>query len=145
MTEKVLVRVTGEQLMEGMPELAGSNEPIELVTMGNLTRTEDGWVLEYEETFDEEDMVTVDTVTISRSRVQVCKKGVIGWDAIFEEGKHGMTFYETPFGDMPMDITPSTVRVSEEKGCPQVYLRYVMCVDDKYKAECSLTIRTELK
>ena len=82
-------------------------EVLELVTDGILEDFGDHWVLSYEETELTGMAGTTTTFTVAGPRVVLTRSGSVNSQMVFEEGKQHTSLYETPFGELSIDIQTS--------------------------------------
>ncbi|MBQ0059963.1 MAG: DUF1934 domain-containing protein [Lachnospiraceae bacterium] len=136
MNKDVLVKVIGTQTMPG--ETIEDAEPISLMTKGTLEPLENGWLLTYEEVFEDVPGVTTNVVKIQKDRIEVTKTGQVSTEMIFEVGKTTITLYDTPFGSMDMGFNASSVEVEETDKQIDVKIAYAMSINNQMTAQCRL-------
>ena len=95
----VMISVRGEQYFDDVDPNA-----TELMTEGTLEQTEDGFLLSYQETELTGMEGTLTTFEIGPGRVILRRSGSVNSQMVFEEGKQHTSLYETPFGDLSVDI-----------------------------------------
>ena len=100
MNKEVLIHVRGLQMME----MAGEEEPIEIVVPGDYYFRNGSHYLRYEERFEEFSEPTINYIKISEKGMEVRKKGLINVHMVFEQGKKNTSYYSTPFGTIQMGI-----------------------------------------
>ncbi len=138
MTRDVLVTVSGIQRPPGQD---GEVEPIELMTTGTYDYKEGRHIVEYDEVFEDVPGVTHNIVTFSSEEATVHKDGQANIDMIFEVGKTNLACYETPYGDIDMSFTASSVNVSEEEERLSMMIEYALSMNGQYVADCSLSMQ----
>ena len=98
----VMMTIRGEQYFEGMDP-----DGTELMTEGTMELTEDGMILSYEETELTGMAGTTTTFEVHEKKVVLTRSGKVNSQMIFEEGRQHTSLYETPFGELPVDIQTS--------------------------------------
>jgi len=65
---------------------------------------------------------TITTFEVMGNRVTLTRSGSVNSQMIFEEGKQHTSLYETPFGELPVDIQTSSLRhtLSERGGVMEI-------------------------
>ena len=117
----VLLRIRGEQYFDGIDP-----DETELMTEGTLELTEQGLRLSYDET------------TLTRS-------GSVNSQMIFEEGRQHTSLYETPYGELTVDIQTSCLRhnLTERGGIMEI--KYSIAVEHTVTGRNSFKIRVKRK
>ena len=98
----VLIKVRGEQYFDDIDP-----DSTELTTDGTMELTEDGMILSYEETELTGMAGTTTTFAVAGPRVVLTRSGSVNSQMVFEEGKQHTSLYETPFGELSIDIQTS--------------------------------------
>ena len=98
----VMMTIRGEQYFDDMDP-----DGTELLTEGTMELTEDGMILTYEETELTGMAGTTTTFEVKEKQVILTRSGKIQSQMIFEEGRQHTSLYETPFGELPVDIQTS--------------------------------------
>jgi Uncharacterized protein conserved in bacteria len=117
----------------------------ELVTGGLMTVTPEGYVLSYEESELTGMKGTVTTFEIKDGRVYLTRSGTVNSRMVFEEGKQHTSLYETPFGELSVDIRTSRLRqtLTERGGLLEV--RYSIAVEHTVTGQNSFLVRVREK
>ncbi|WP_295584333.1 DUF1934 domain-containing protein [uncultured Oscillibacter sp.] len=120
----VLLRIRGEQYFDGIDP-----DETELMTEGTLELTDRGLVLTYEETALTGMEGTVTTFAVEDGRVTLTRAGSVNSQMIFEEGRQHTSLYETPYGELAVDIQTSRLRhnLTERGGVMEI--RYSIAVE----------------
>lgn len=100
-----MISVRGEQYYDGVDP-----DSTELMTEGTLEQTADGLRISYQETELTGMEGTCTTFEIGPSRVILRRSGSVNSQMVFEEGKQHTSLYETPFGDLSVDIQTGGLR-----------------------------------
>nr|WP_325212185.1 DUF1934 domain-containing protein [uncultured Oscillibacter sp.] len=137
----VLLTIRSEQRFE-------DTEPdsIELMTEGTLTPTgEGGLVLSYQESALTGLEGTTTTFEVRGPQVILSRTGSVNSQMVFEEGKQHTSLYETPFGELAIDIQTSRLRHSLTERGGLMDLRYSISVDHSVTGRNAFKIRVKRK
>lgn len=120
----VLIKVRGEQYFDDIDP-----DATELTTDGTMVLTEDGMILSYEETELTGMAGTTTTFTVAGPRVVLTRSGSVNSQMVFEEGKQHTSLYETPFGELSIDIQTSKLlhNLTERGGLMEI--KYSIAVE----------------
>lgn len=137
----VLLTIRSEQHFE-------DTEPdsVELMTEGTLTPTEEGGlVLSYQESALTGLEGTTTTFEVRGPQVILSRTGSVNSQMVFEEGKQHTSLYETPFGELAIDIQTSRLRHSLTEQGGLMDLRYSISVDHSVTGRNAFKIRVRRK
>ena len=101
----VMLSIRGEQYFDGIDP-----DATELMTEGTLELTDGGMVLSYQETELTGMEGTTTTFEVKGPRVTLIRSGTVNSQMVFEEGRQHTSLYETPFGELTVDIQTSRLR-----------------------------------
>lgn len=133
----VLLTIRSEQRYEDMEP-----DSIELMTEGVLEMTGDGRIiLSYQESELTGLEGTTTAFEIRGSRVTLTRTGGVNSQMVFEEGKQHTSLYETPFGELAIDIQTSRLRHSLTERGGLMDLRYSISVDHSVTGRNAFKIR----
>ena len=120
----VMLSIRGEQYFDGIDPDAQ-----ELMTEGTMTLTEDGMVLSYQETALTGMEGTTTRFQIQGPRVILTRSGTVNSQMVFEEGRQHTSLYETPFGELSVDIQTSVLKhnLTERGGLMEI--KYSIAVE----------------
>ena len=120
----VLIKVRGEQYFDDIDP-----DSTELTTDGVMELTEDGMILSYEETALTGMAGTTTTFTVAGPRVILTRAGKVNSQMVFEEGCQHTSLYETPFGELTIDIQTSKLlhNLTERGGLMEI--KYSIAVE----------------
>lgn len=136
----ILLSIRGEQYFDDMePEVS------ELVTEGVLTQINTGILLAYWETELTGMEGTLTTFLIEDQRITLNREGTVSSRMVFEEGRQHTSLYETPFGELSVDIQTSLLRhnISEQGG--QMEIHYSIAVEHAVTGRNRFYIRVRRK
>ena len=113
----VLLSIRGEQYFDDIDP-----DATELMTEGTMALTEDGIVLSYEESELTGMEGTTTTFEVKGPRVTLTRSGAVNSQMVFEEGRQHTSLYETPFGELSVDIQTSELKhnLSERGGLMEI-------------------------
>ena len=120
----VLLSIRGEQYFDDIDP-----DATELMTEGTMEVTEDGIVLSYEESELTGMEGTTTTFEVKGPRVTLTRSGAVNSQMVFEEGRQHTSLYETPFGELSVDIQTSELKhnLSERGGLMEI--KYSIAVE----------------
>ena len=136
----VMISVRGEQYYDGVDP-----DSTELMTEGTLEQTADGLRISYQETELTGMEGTCTTFEIGPSRVILRRSGSVNSQMVFEEGKQHTSLYETPFGDLAVDIQTGRLRhnLTERGGIMEI--KYSIAVEHVVTGRNCFKIRVRRK
>lgn len=136
----VLLSIRGEQYFDDIDP-----DETELMTEGTLEMTGDGLRLSYQETALTGMEGTCTAFEIQGPRVILTRTGTVNSQMIFEEGRQHTSLYETPFGELTVDIQTGRLRhnLSERGGVMEI--RYSIAVEHTVTGRNCFKIRVKRK
>ena len=136
----VLLSIRGEQYFDGIDP-----DETELMTEGTMVLTEDGMVLSYEESELTGMVGTTTTFEVKGPRVTLTRSGAVNSQMVFEEGRQHTSLYETPFGELSVDIQTSELKhnLSERGGLMEI--KYSIAVEHTVTGRNCFKIRVRRK
>ncbi len=136
----VMLSIRGEQYFDGIDPDAQ-----ELMTEGTMTLTEDGMVLSYEETALTGMEGTTTRFQIQGPRVILTRSGAVNSQMVFEAGRQHTSLYETPFGELSVDIQTSVLKhnLTERGGLMEI--KYSIAVEHTVTGRNCFKIRVRRK
>lgn len=136
----VLLSIRGEQYFDGVDP-----DATELMTEGTLHLTEEGLVLTYQETALTGMEGTTTTFAVEGGRVTLTRSGSVNSQMIFEEGRQHTSLYETPYGELTVDIQTSCLRhnLTERGGIMEI--KYSIAVEHTVTGRNCFKIRVKRK
>ena len=135
-----MLSIRGEQYFDGIDPDAQ-----ELMTEGTMTLTEDGMVLAYEETALTGMEGTTTSFQIQGPQVILTRSGTVNSQMVFEEGRQHTSLYETPFGELSVDIQTSVLKhnLTERGGLMEI--KYSIAVEHTVTGRNCFKIRVRRK
>ena len=136
----VLLSIRGEQYFDGIDP-----DATELMTEGTMTLTEDGMALSYQETALTGMEGTTTTFEVRGPRVILTRAGTVNSQMVFEEGRQHTSLYETPFGELTVDIQTSRLRHNLTDRGGVMEIRYSIAVEHTVTGRNCFKIRVRPK
>ena len=136
----VLLSIRGEQYFDGIDP-----DATELMTEGSMVLTGDGMVLTYEESQLTGMEGTTTTFEVKGPRVILTRSGTVNSQMVFEEGRQHTSLYETPFGELSVDIQASVLKhnLTERGGVMEI--KYSIAVEHTVTGRNCFKIRVRRK
>ena len=136
----VTLFIRGEQYFDDVDP-----DTTELVTEGTLELMEEGLRLTYQETSLTGMEGTTTTFEITGPQVTLRRAGTVNSQMVFEEGRKHTSLYETPYGELSVDIQTSALRhnLSDRGGLLEI--RYSIAVEHTVTGRNSFKIRVKRK
>ena len=144
----VLLFIRGEQYFDDVDPDATeltTEGTLELTEEGLLQETEEGLLLSYEESALTGMEGTTTTFEVSGPQVILRRVGSVNSQMVFEEGRQHTSLYETPYGELSVDIQTSALRhnLSERGGLLEI--KYSIAVEHTVTGRNSFKIRVKRK
>ncbi len=120
----VLMSIQAEQDLDSMMP-----DKMELLTEGLMELREEGLSLSYEESTLTGMEGTTTVLEVKGPRVILRRMGTVSSQMVFEEGRQHTSLYETPFGELSIDIQTSYLRHSLTERGGRMEIRYSISVE----------------
>lgn len=132
----VILSVRGEQYFDDCDP-----DGTELMTEGTMTLLPDGMLLRYQESALTGMEGTTTTFEIRGPQVRLIRTGKVNSQMIFEEGRQHTSLYETPFGELSVDIQTSFLRhnLTERGGILEI--KYSIAVEHTATGKNTFKVR----
>ena len=136
----VILTVRGEQCFDGVDP-----DATELMTEGVLETTEEGLRFGYQESQLTGMEGTTTTFEVKGPRVILTRSGTVNSQMVFEEGRQHTSLYETPFGELSVDIQTSVLKhnLTERGGVMEI--KYSIAVEHTVTGRNCFKIRVKRK
>ena len=110
-----------------------------------MALTEEGMTLSYEETSLTGMEGTTTTFEVCGPRVILTRSGTVNSQMVFEEGRQHTSLYETPFGELSVDIQTSVLKhnLTERGGLMEI--KYSIAVEHTVTGRNCFKIRVRRK
>ena len=136
----VMLFIRGEQYFDDVDP-----DATELMTEGILERTAGGLRLTYQETALTGMEGTTTTFEVSGSQVILTRTGSVNSQMVFEEGRQHTSLYETPFGELSVDIQTSALRHNLTERGGLLEIKYSIAVEHTVTGRNSFKIWVKRK
>ncbi len=139
MAKDVLLSVKGTQVIDG------EKDSVEVITGGTWYEKNGKQYLVYEETYEEMQVTTKNTVKITPELIEVTKKGAITTKMVYELGKKHMSNYMTPMGLIVLGITTKDIFVEAGAEKLAVEIHYAMEMNGQFVSNSILTMMATVR
>ena len=136
----VLLTIRGEQYFDNLDP-----DATELMTEGVMEVLEDGFLITYEESELTGMEGTTTTFDVRGRRVILSRSGKVNSQMVFEEGKQHTSMYETPFGELSVDIQTSSLKHNLTDRGGIMDIRYSIAVEHTVTGRNCFKIRVKRK
>lgn len=136
----VLLSIRGEQYFDDIDP-----DATELMTEGTMELTGEGMVLSYQETELTGMEGTTTTFEVKGPQVVLTRTGKVNSQMIFEEGRQHTSLYETPFGELTVDIQTSALKHNLSQRGGVMEIRYSIAVEHTVTGRNCFKIRVKRK
>ena len=136
----VLLFIRGEQYFDDVEP-----DETELMTEGTMEITKDGFLLTYQETELTGMEGTTTTFAVQGPQVILTRTGKVSSQMVFEEGKQHTSLYETPFGELTVDIQTSSIRHNLSCNGGLMEIHYSIAVEHTVTGRNCFKIRVKRK
>lgn len=133
MTKNVWVSVAGLQFGD-----SSEGNPVEILTPGSYYKKKNCQYVLYDEMVEGSDEVTKNVVKFHEDAVSISKRGFTNAEMVFEENKHCVTNYVTPYGSLIVGIDADKVDVNETEDLISININYSLAVNYKHLADCEI-------
>ena len=136
----VMISVRGEQYFDDVDP-----DATELMTEGTLEATDTGLLLRYRESELTGMEGTTTTFEVSGPQVILRRVGSVNSQMVFEEGRQHTSLYETPYGELSVDIQTSRLlhNLTERGGLMEI--KYSIAVEHVVTGRNCFKIRVRRK
>ncbi len=134
----VLLSICSEQLFEGQEP-----DHIELITEGTLELLPDGLRFFYQETELTGMEGTTTSFQLCGPQVILSRTGAVNSQMVFEEGRQHTSLYETPFGELAVDVQTSRLRHNLTERGGLLDLRYSIAIEHAVMGRNAFKIRIQ--
>ena len=136
----VLLSIRGEQYFDDIDP-----DATELMTEGTMVLTDGGMVLSYQETELTGMEGTTTTFEVKGPQVILARTGTVNSQMVFEEGRQHTSLYETPFGELTVDIQTSTLKHNLTQRGGVMEIKYSIAVEHTVTGRNCFKIRVRRK
>lgn len=146
MTQDVLVTISGVHVEVTEDALNEENEPIEIITPAKYYEKNGKHYILYDEVVEGFSGVIKNKVKITGDSVlEIIKTGITNSHMIFENGKSHLTFYDTPYGRMHVEMYTRNVDIRVKEDAIDIDVDYTMDINCEPAAECRILMNIKSK
>lgn len=136
MTKKVFIKIVGSQ--PGTEE-----EPVSMSACGIYHLTNGKHYIQYDEKSEDDKVVLNNIIKISEERILLTKKGAQNSQMDFDLSAATQTIYQTPYGNLPLDIMTKSIIINETAEKMVVELKYALFSNESQLSDNKLVIIVE--
>jgi uncharacterized beta-barrel protein YwiB (DUF1934 family) len=141
MTKEVFIRLMGTQFSPDNEEA----EPIEVISRGTYAKKNGKHYIVYEEAQGDMQQMIKNTVKIQENCYEIIKGGPVRTHLRFEVGKPCSSFYETPYGNLVVQVSARDVFLEEKEEELNVRVNYELEVNYEKLADCRIEMCVQSK
>ncbi len=143
MNKNVLISITGIQTEhENIEEENCQNEPIEIINPATYFFQNGSHYIFFEEVFESTRNVTKNKIIFKeKETLEVIKKEAVNSTMFFSCEEPYETIYETPYGEMHMEIITYNIDSIIEESEINIQVKYALNVNGEAYADCEITLR----
>lgn len=146
MTQDVLVTISGVHVEVAEDALNEENEPIEIITPAKYYEKNGKHYILYDEVVEGFSGAIKNKVKITGDSVlEIIKTGITNSHMIFENGKSHLTFYDTPYGRMHVEMHTRNVDIQVTADAIDIDVDYTMDINCEPAAECRILMNIKSK
>lgn len=135
MTRDVLIRISGLQRMDEK-----SPDNVEMITTGDYFVKNGKHYVIYDEVLEGFEGSVRNMVRISPDMMDIQRKGIMRSHMVFEQDKKSLTRYETPMGEMMLEVSTRQILVDEQEDRLQVKVDYSLDINYDHVSDCSIVM-----
>ena len=120
----VMLTIRGEQYFDGIDP-----DGTELMTEGVLETTEEGLRFGYQESQLTGMEGTTTTFEVKGPRVILTRRGTVNSQMVFETGVQHTSLYETPYGELTVDISTQKLENALSQAGGTLEIRYSIAIE----------------
>ena len=139
MTKEVIISIQGLQYAVENEE----DTPIEVISFGEYYKRSGKHYLIYEEPQEGTTQMIKSRVKFSEKGLEITKKGEASTHMVFVPGEEYMACYETPYGELTLNILTHSLDLLEEEDFIRVELVYELAINATSLAKCTLILRVQ--
>ena len=148
MTREVLLSITGIQteIVPGGKAKPQTTEPMEIITPALYYKKNNKHYIVYDEPVEGTSEVIKNKIKITGDEViEIMKSGLSNSHMVFEKNRKNLSFYQTPYGEMTLEVDTSDMEIKEGEDKMLITLGYQLDVNHEPLAMCSITMSVSSK
>ncbi len=136
MNKDVLISISG------LHHEVDQEEAVEVVAKGIYYKKNGKSYVLYDEISQDSGKITKNTIKIGNDQVDIIKRGENNVHMVFQQGKQKVSFYNTPVGELLVQVDTSSIKVLEENEDKIVAkIVYNLNVNQSHISKCSIEIK----
>lgn len=135
----VIISIQGRQFFGEME----NDEPVELVTSGELVHTGNEYILTYRESDLTGFEGTVTTLMIDPARITLLRSGPVSTQMVFEEGRRHLSYYDTDGGALMVGVLARRVRAAMSDFGGDIEMEYTVEIDHELSGASEVKINVK--
>ncbi len=139
MTKEVIISINGLQFADG------EQDGIEVITAGNYYEKNDKIYIIYNEVLEDTGEVIKNTIKISSNSVEMIKKGSTNVHMVFEKNQKNITYYYTPYGEILVGITATSIECNRTQDMLKLKLEYSLEINYEHMSDCEIRLKVSSK
>lgn len=144
MTKDVLLKISG--LHYAMMEDTEESEPIEVITPASYYLKNGKHYVIYEEVVEGFPGTIKNKIRMTGDGVlEIMKSGIADAHMLFEKGKIHAFSYETPYGELSMEIFTRDIIFTEEENRMTIAVNYELDINGEKASDCDIHIEIKAK
>ena len=140
MTEEVLISVKGLHTMEDTQK-----DEVEVISAGNYYKRNGKHYVLFEETVEGSGESINSRIKLAGERMEVCQKGAVNSQLVFERNRKNESWYGTPYGNMLAGIRVKDMKMEESEDIIKASVDYSLELNYEHMADCSLQVKIVAK
>ena len=148
MTKDVLVSIIGVQteIAKEKDVDLQTTEPMEVVTPASYYLKNNKHYIIYDEPVEGLSTVIKNKIKITDNKIiEIIKSGVSNSHMIFEKNKKNISYYQTPYGEMKLEVDTDELDIKESEDVILISIGYQLDVNDEPLSKCHITMRISSK
>lgn len=122
---------------------ADDNGSVETKVRAEYFKRNESHYLLYEEKEEGFEQTSQNRIKFRGNMLELTRQGLLNTHMVFEENKRHMTPYQTPYGQMLLEIHTKKVDMQEQENCIRVVVEYTLEADEAYLSDSRIEICIE--
>ena len=148
MEKDVLLSITGIQteIVPGGKRKPQTTEPMEIITPALYYCKNNKHYVIYDEPVEGSSEVIKNKIKITDNNIiEIMKSGLSNSHMTFEKGKKNLSIYQTPYGEMTLEVDTSEMDIRQSEDKMLITLAYQLDVNHEPLASCNITMNISSK
>ena len=140
MTEEVLISVKGLHTLEDTQK-----DEVEVISAGKYYKRNGKHYVLFEETVEGSGESINSRIKLAGERMEVCQKGAVNSQLVFERNRKNESWYGTPYGNMLAGIRVKDMKMEESEDIIKASVDYSLELNYEHMTDCSLQVKIVAK